>query len=75
MATLTIRDLPESTRRALKARAAGNNRSMEAEVRSILQAAVGVDSDFIGAWLSTTDRWRGDFETPPRSPARSIDLA
>lgn len=40
MAAITIRNLPDETHRALKARAAANNRSTEAEVREILTAAV-----------------------------------
>ena len=37
MATLTIRNLPAETHRALKQRARAANRSMEAEVRAILE--------------------------------------
>ena len=40
MAALTVRNLPEETRRALKVRAARNGRSTEAEVRDILEQAV-----------------------------------
>lgn len=40
MATLTIRNLPEELHDALRRRAAENRRSMEAEVRSVIQAAV-----------------------------------
>jgi plasmid stability protein len=40
MTTLTIRNLPEATRRALKARAKRNARSTEAEVRAIIEEAV-----------------------------------
>jgi len=36
MATLTIRNLPEATHKALRLRAAENGRSMEEEVRRIL---------------------------------------
>jgi len=75
MATLTIRNLSESTRRALKERAARHNHSMEAEVRAILDSAVAQDNDFIGAWLGAAEGLRGDFDVPPRSPARSIDLS
>lgn len=75
MATLTIRNLSEATRRALKARAARHNHSMEAEVRSILDAAVGPESDFVTAWLDAAEGLRGDFEAPPRSYARDVDLS
>jgi plasmid stability protein len=40
MAVITVRNLPEETARALKARAAQSGRSTEAEVREILNAAV-----------------------------------
>ncbi|WP_123103507.1 FitA-like ribbon-helix-helix domain-containing protein [Acidithiobacillus sulfuriphilus] len=40
MAMLTIRNLPEEVRRALRMRAAQHGRSTEAEVRSILEEAV-----------------------------------
>lgn len=40
MAAVTIRNLPEEIHRALKMRAAQHNRSTEAEMRAILEAAV-----------------------------------
>lgn len=40
MAAVTIRNLSEETHRALKVRAAQHNRSTEAEIRAILEAAV-----------------------------------
>ncbi len=40
MAAVTIRNLSDETHRALKARAAQHNRSTEAEIRAILEAAV-----------------------------------
>jgi antitoxin FitA len=40
VATLTIRDLDESLKSKLRVRAAEHGRSMEAEVRSILQSAL-----------------------------------
>jgi plasmid stability protein len=75
MATLTVRNLPEATRRALKERAARNNRSMEAEARTILSAAVHGEEDFVAEWLDLAAEFRGEFELPPRSTAREIDLA
>jgi plasmid stability protein len=39
MAALTIRNLPDEVRDELRVRAAKNGRSMEAEVRAILEAA------------------------------------
>ena len=40
MAAVTIRNLSEAAHRALKLRAAQHNRSTEAEMRAILEAAV-----------------------------------
>ncbi|WP_216851428.1 Arc family DNA-binding protein [Herbiconiux sp. VKM Ac-2851] len=40
MATITVRDLEDGTRERLRVRAARNGRSMEAEARQILTAAV-----------------------------------
>jgi len=52
MATLTIRNLPEDTKRALKERAASHDRSMEAEVREILQSVVASQRTNVGRqWL------------------------
>jgi plasmid stability protein len=40
MAAVTIRNLSEEAHRALKLRAAQHNRSTEAEIRAIMEAAV-----------------------------------
>lgn len=40
MSSVTVRNLPEATHRALKLRAAQHGRSTEAEIRNILQSAV-----------------------------------
>lgn len=40
MSSVTVRNLPEATHRALKHRAAQHGRSTEAEIRHILDAAV-----------------------------------
>jgi antitoxin FitA len=40
MTAITVRNLPDDTRRALKLRAAQHGRSTEAEIRVILQDAV-----------------------------------
>ncbi len=40
MATMTIRNIPDETYRAIKVRAALNDRSAEAEVRVLIQEAV-----------------------------------
>jgi plasmid stability protein len=40
MASITVRNLPDETHRALRVRAAQHGRSTEAEVRAILEEAV-----------------------------------
>jgi plasmid stability protein len=40
MPSLTVRNLPDETHRALRVRAAGHGRSTEAEVRAILEETV-----------------------------------
>lgn len=74
MATLTIRNLPEPVRRSLKERAAAHNRSMEAEVRAILEDATATRPDFIGQWIASTRELRGDFTLPERSAPRPVEL-
>ena len=41
MATFTVRNLPDEVRDQLRLRAARNRRSMEAEARAVLSAAIG----------------------------------
>jgi len=70
MATLTVRNLDDETRDALKARGARNGRSMEAEARVILSAALGEgtqsESRGLGTWIH--ELFKGlDFEVPERS--------
>lgn len=75
MAAITIRNLSDETHRALKARAAANNRSTEAEVRAILDASVeAADRIKLGSLLASIGREAGgvDLEAPrnqtPREP-------
>lgn len=75
MATLTIRNLPEPIRRSLKERAAAHNRSMEAEVRSILEQSVAAQPNFIDRWIASAESLRGDLELPARTMARPVDLS
>ncbi len=57
MAAVTIRNLSEETRRALKLRAARHNRSTEAEMRAILEAAVRPEGRLrLGTALSAMSR-------------------
>lgn len=74
MATITVRNLDEEVQRRLKRRAAAHNRSMEAEAREILSAAVA-EGDFVTAWLDATEEFRGEaVPVPERSQPRSFDL-
>ena len=57
MAAVTIRNISGETHRALKVRAAQHNRSAEAEMRAILEAAVRPEGRLrIGAALAEMSR-------------------
>jgi predicted transcriptional regulator len=81
MATITIRKLSDETQRALKRRAAANNRSMEAEARAVLEEHVA-PQPFIESWLADAETFRNvpddgsaeDFTVPPRATPRPVDL-
>ncbi|MCA3562788.1 MAG: plasmid stabilization protein [Methylocystis sp.] len=67
MAAVTIRNLSDEAHRALKVRAAKHNRSAEAEMRAILEAAVRPEGRLLlGTALSEVSRKMGltnaDFE-------------
>lgn len=83
MPAVTIRNLPEDTHRALKARAARNNRSAEAEIRAILEDAVNPQDRLkLGTAMSTIGRAHGvtkadiDAINPARAkrPAKPMDF-
>ena len=60
MAAVTIRNLSEEAHRALKVRAAQHNRSTEAEMRAILEAAVRPEGRLLlGTTLSEIGRKYG----------------
>ena len=60
MAAVTIRNLSEEAHRALKVRAAQHNRSTEAEMRAILEAAVRPEGRIkLGTALSEASRKLG----------------
>ncbi|MFM8940428.1 MAG: FitA-like ribbon-helix-helix domain-containing protein [Phenylobacterium sp.] len=60
MPAVTIRNLPEEVHRALKVRAALHDRSTEAEMRAILEAAVRPDGRLkLGTALSEASRRMG----------------
>jgi plasmid stability protein len=69
--SITVRGLDRAVKERLRVRAARNGRSMEAEVRSIIQAALG---EAEGAPLRTLyDRIRARFE--PLGGADDLALA
>ena len=79
MAAVSIRDLDDSVREKLRQRAARNGRSMEAEIRAILTAAVVEDAprpDLFNALTERFGRLGGvDLEPPARNtPPRAADL-
>lgn len=60
MPAVTIRNLSDATHRALKVRAARHNRSTEAEMRAILDAAVRPDDRLrLGSALAAMSRKLG----------------
>lgn len=69
LATLTIRQLDERTLAWLRGRAAQHGRSVEAEVRAILDAAVLLpEQNFLLALHASAAREGGvDLEVPPRT--------
>ena len=73
MASITIRNLDESVKVALRKRAAQNGRSMEEEARRILDAELLRDSrrpgEGLGTWLSRrfSEIGGGELLIPPRT--------
>jgi plasmid stability protein len=75
MASLTIRRLPENTKRRLRIRAARNGRSMEQEARELLEAGLaqpGSEPKDIGQAIHSIFAPLGGVELkiPPRGPMR-----
>lgn len=80
MAAVSVRDLDESVRERLRVRAAQHGRSMEAEIRAILTAAVSPPTDPRGLAQTLLARFGDlggvDLELPPRVEApRAADLS
>jgi antitoxin FitA len=76
VAAITIRNLPDETARALKARAAQSGRSTEAEVREILTAAVMAPVG-LGTALAALGKRVGGVDlsrTRKRGPARAASF-
>jgi plasmid stability protein len=75
MPTLTVRQLDDDVYRDLKVQAESSGRSMEAEVRGILAAAVRGRA-WWAKWVQATKPLRGNaLAVPPRSRPREIDLS
>ncbi|GAA4399452.1 plasmid stabilization protein [Ornithinibacter aureus] len=77
MSTLTIRQLDERTHARLRGRAAEHGRSVEAEVRAILDAAVNVpERNFLLSLRDVVADVDGlDLELPPRTDQpRPVDV-
>jgi plasmid stability protein len=77
MSTLTIRQLDERTHARLRGRAAEHGRSVEAEVRAILDAAVNVpERNFLLSLRDVVADVGGlDLELPPRTDQpRPVDV-
>jgi antitoxin FitA len=73
MATITIRQLEETTKRRLRIRAARHGRSMEQEAREILKAELGKPEDppeDLGEAIRRRFAKYGgvDLKIPPREP-------
>ncbi len=80
MADLSIRNLDDRVRERLRVQAASHGRSMESEVRSILEEAVGGLGESHGLVAALRDRFTAiggvELDAPARStPARSADFS
>lgn len=62
MATLTIRNVSDKAHRALRRRAAGNARSVEAEVRALLETLA----------LAPSEDWRTEIPDIQRQARRAL---
>jgi plasmid stability protein len=72
VASLTVRDIPEAEKKALRVRAARNGRSMEAELRCIIHEAVksDLDGDEVGLGTAIHRRFApyGGVDLPEHPP-------
>lgn len=74
MAAVTIRNLSDEAHRALKLRAAKHNRSTEAEMRAILEAAVRPEGRLLlGTALSAASRELGLTNADIEALEQSLD--
>jgi plasmid stability protein len=76
MAALSIRDLDDGVKERLRQRAAGNGRSMEAEVRAILAEAVrGPErsGDLFSTLIDAAQELGGvELDIPPRAQTMRV---
>jgi antitoxin FitA len=75
MASITIRKLPEITKRRLRLRAARNGRSMEQEARELLEQSLAkaeIEPENLGEAIHRRFAALGgiELEIPPRGPIR-----
>lgn len=80
MAALSVRNLDDGVKERLRIRAAGHGRSMESEVRAILEDAVKDPIEAGGLLQTLLDRFREiggvELDLPARStPPRAADLS
>jgi plasmid stability protein len=74
VANITVRNLDDQVQQRLKRRAAEHGRSMEAEARSILTAAL-TRGGLARSWVEAMSELRGDdIPLPPRSLPRQLDV-
>jgi plasmid stability protein len=78
MASITVRNLKETTKRKLKMRAAANGNSMEQEIREILDSAseqTGTGADLAESIRRRFAPYGGvELEPLPRTPIRDPDI-
>lgn len=74
MSSVTVRNLPDATHRALKLRAAQHGRSTEAEIRLILEGAVAPKVG-LGSALAAIGRSLGGVELDVRRDQRPVEPA
>jgi plasmid stability protein len=80
VAAISIRNLDDEVKHRLRMRAARHGRSMEAEIRAILEDAVSEQTTADGLFTTLLDRFGAiggvELDLPTRStPARGADLA
>ena len=72
MPAVVVRNIPSETHRALKQRARKKGVSTEAEIRSILNQAVGKQEAFVSAWEAFSKGSKKaanlEFDLPDREP-------